>query len=262
MPTSRLPWLATALFPLLTGLPDSLAADPPRNDPYVELEGVAEDFSFRRDWSSYYWREDFTFVLRDDAGTTHRIISREPTPWNDLRLGTTYTGLKVDWAAKPRVRVVGVGGIDRIPVEFYGLRLGPRMTTTAFIVKVQTGRPDDRTGWRDYYVNNWFHHWGDDTDRKVLAYYANDDPHYTVYGYLGGIAAPFDAEGKKLLAKFEPEYGGIISHGRVVKADNPVGYEVHILHLMGRHKKTQEYGVFHGNGRDIPKLDNTPPPKK
>src|SRR5690348_1972873 len=76
------------------------AAEPPRNDPYVELEGVAEDFSFRREWNSYYWREDFTFVLRDDKGMIHRVLSREPTPWNDLRLGTTYTGLKVDWAAR------------------------------------------------------------------------------------------------------------------------------------------------------------------
>src|SRR4029077_15409065 len=120
--------------------------------------------------------EDFAFLLRDDAGKTHRVLSREPTPWNDLRLGTTYTGLKVDWAAKPRVRVVSVGGIDRIPVEFYGLKLDPMKTMTAFIVRVQTGKPDEKTGWRDYYVNNWFHHWGDDADRKVLAHYANDDP--------------------------------------------------------------------------------------
>jgi hypothetical protein len=258
-PRPRLPSAFLVLAACATG---AAAAEPPRNDPYVEVEGVAEDFSFRRDWNSYYWREDFTFVLRDDAGKTHRVISREPTPWNDLRLGTTCTGLKVDWATRPRVRVIGVGRIDRIPVEFYGLKLDPANTATAFVVRVQTGKAGDKAGWRDYYVNNWFHHWGDDADRKVLAHYANDDPHYTVYGYLGGIAAPFDAEGKRLLEKYQPDYGGIIYHGRVVKADNPVGYEVRILHLMGRHKKTQEYGVFHSNGREIQKLDGTPPAKK
>lgn len=232
----------------------SLVAAEERSLPYAELEGVAEDFSFRRDWNSYYWREDFTFVLRDDSGERHRVISREPTPWTDLRLGTTFTGLKVDWAAKPRVRVIGVRGIDRIPETFYDLKLDARHTVTAFIVRVQDG-PDR---WRDYFINNWFHAWGKDTDRKVLAHYAKADPHYTVYGYLGGIAAPFDAEGKKLLAKYEPDYAGIIYHGQVVKADGPAGYEVHILHLMGRHKKSMEYAVFVGDGREIPRLDSTP----
>ena len=61
---------------------------------------------------------------------------------------------------------------------------------SAFIVRVQT--PDGK-GWRDFFVNNWFHRWGPDTDRKVLAHYANDDVNYTVYGYLGGTAAPLGA---------------------------------------------------------------------
>jgi hypothetical protein len=230
-----------------------------RNAPYRELTGTAEEFRSLRDWRSYYWREDFTFILRDDGGQTYRVISREPTPWTDLRLGTTYTGLAVDWAKKPRVRVIGVGGIDRLPPDFHDVKLETDRTVTAFILRVQTGRADDDSGWRDYYVNNWFHHWGNEADRKVLPHYANKDPHYTVYGYVGGIAAPLDAEGRKLLAKYQPEYGGIIYHGRVVKADNEVGYEVHLLHLMGRNKKTSNYDVFHGNPIELVKLDGRPP---
>src|SRR5438093_374447 len=149
------------------------AAEPDR--PYRELEGTAEEYRGIRDWASYYWREDFTFVLRDDAGKRHRVISREPTPWNNLRLGTTYTGLKVDWAKRPRVRVIGVQGIDRIPAEFYDLKLEPRETITVFILRVQG---PDSGKWQDYYINNWFHHWGKEADPKVLAHYASDDPHY------------------------------------------------------------------------------------
>jgi hypothetical protein len=231
-------------------------ADPPRrNFPYRELEGVVEEFQFLREWRSYYWREDFTLLLRDSAGKRHRVISREPTPWNDLRLGTTYTGLAVDWTGKPAVRVIGVGAVDRIPAEFYGRKLDGDVTT-AFIVRVRIGEQ-----WRDFYVNNWFHDWGPEADRKMLAHYATADPNYTVYGFLGGIAAPFDAEGKRLLEKYLPEYGGILYHGRVVKANNEVGYEVQVLHLMGRHKKTANYAIFHGDPKQVPKLDGNAPPE-
>jgi hypothetical protein len=41
-----------------------------------------------------------------------------------------------------------------------------------------------------------------------------------------------------------------------------VEYEVQVLHLMGRHKKTQAYEVFHGDRRELPRLDGTPPPKR
>lgn len=232
-----------------------------RNFPYRELEGRVEEFACFRQWRSYYWREDFTLLVRDDGGRLHRVISREPTPWNDYRLGTTYTGLAVDWIAQPRVRVIGVEAIDRIPAEFYGLKLDQQKTVTALIVRVQTAGSEKKPAWRDFYVNNWFHNWGEEADRKVLAHYTTADPHYTVYGYLKGIAAPFDAEGQKLLAKFEPEYGGIIYHGRVLKANNPAGCEVRILHLLGRHKKTQNYAVFHGDAKELVKLDGKPPPE-
>src|SRR5439155_15583270 len=96
--------------------------------------------------------------------------------------------------------------------------------------------------WKDFYVNNWFHKWGVETDRKMLPHYASSDPSYTIYGYLGGCAAPFDAEGKKLLEKY-PDAN--IYHGRIVAASNAVGYEIRVLHLFGRDRKTARYEVFH-----------------
>jgi hypothetical protein len=237
---------------LLLAFPTTNYADELQELAYVELEGIAEEFREVREWASYYWRDDFTFVLRDDAGKTHRVISREPTPWNDLRLGTTYPGLKVDWAAKPRVKVIGVAGIDRTPVEFYELKLDPKNTVTAFIVRVQQGQPP---AWRDFYINNWFHHWGREANMKILQHYATDDPNYTVYGYLGGIAAPLDAASQKLVDQAAAEWSGIIYHGRVTKAANDAGYELRLSHLMGRNKKTLEYSVFHGDPKQLVPLD-------
>jgi hypothetical protein len=227
---------------------------PPRNYPYCELEGTVEEFRFIRNWRSYYWRQDCTLLVRDDAGKLHRVISREPTPWAGHRLGTTYTGLAVDWTSQPRVQIIGVRAIDRQPAEFYDLKLDPAETVTAFILRVQNAK---EKRWDDFYVNNWFHKWSDETDRKILKHYANDSPHYTVYGYLGGIAAPFDAASKPLLAKY-PDSS--IYHGRVVPAKNEIGYEVRILHLLGRDKKTAKYEIFHGNPQEIQRLEGTPPP--
>jgi hypothetical protein len=238
------------------------APEPPkRNFTYRELTGTVEEFSFLRQWRSYYWREDFTLLVRDDAGKTHRIISREPTPWNQYRLGTTYTRLAVDWTSQPRVQIIGVQAIDRIPEEFPGLKLDAAKTMTAFIVRVQTGKERDKPVWRDFYVNNWFHHWGDEADRKVLPHYANNDPNYTVYGYLKDKAVPLDAEGERLLRKFEPDYSGIIYHGRIVKADNPTGYALHLLHLLGRHKKSSNYAVYYGDAKKLTELDGKAPPE-
>jgi hypothetical protein len=231
----------------------------PRNFPYIELAGKVEEFTYRHDWRSYYWREDFTMLVRDGEGKLHRVISREPTPWTDYRLGTTFTGLPVDWTRQPQVRIIGVRAVDRIPAEFYDLKLDAEKTVTAFIVRVDTAMGQREPVWKDFYVNNWFHKWGAEPDVKMLPHYANDDPNYTVYGYLGSIAAPVDAESKKLLEKFPDGY---IYHGRVVKAKNDVGYELHIIHLLGREKKPpQDYKVFCGDPRELIRLDGNAPPE-
>src|SRR6266851_642615 len=106
--------LAVLLCPLGTSAGEPAA----KGLPYRELTGRAEGFAYVRQWRSYYWREDFTLLVRADGGRLHRVISREPTPWTEYRLGTTYTGLAVDWVARPRVQVIGVQGVDRDPAEF------------------------------------------------------------------------------------------------------------------------------------------------
>ena len=200
------------------GAPASAIEPESRNFAYRELEGTVEEFGFFHQWRYYYWRNDFTILLRDDAGKLHRVISREPTPWTNLRLGTTFPHLSVNWAGRPRVQVIGVAGIDRTPLEFYDFDLRGD-TTTAFIVRVQ--QPDG--AWQDYYVNNWFHRWGSEADRKVPPHYAKDDPHYTVYGYLSDHVVPFDAESARRIQELTTDYGGIIYHARVVKTDNDLG---------------------------------------
>ena len=124
----------------------------------VELVGRATDFWFSRNWSSHYWREDFTFLLsQEGTQKTWRIISREPTPAYTFRMGTTFTDLKVDWKKQPRVKVVGVKAVDRIPADFYDFKLTEPNLATALIVYVETAPKV----WKEYYVNNWFHKWGD-----------------------------------------------------------------------------------------------------
>lgn len=252
----RFVWVGVAIV-ILANLAPVAGQPPKRSYPYKELEGKVEEFSFTRNWRAYYWRDDFTMLVRDDAGEAHRVISREPTPWSGHRLGTTYTGLAIDWPSQPRVKIIGVQAIDRQPADYYDLKLDPEKTITAFIVRVRQG-----DAWKDFFVNNWFHDWSPETDKKMLAHYANDDPNYTVYGYLRGIAAPFDKEGQALLQKYEPEYGNaFIYHGRVRPAQNEIGYELKVLHLLGRSKKTAKYEIFHGDPTTLQKLDGSTPPE-
>src|SRR4029078_3402633 len=101
---------SVAVLPLLAA--PTTAAEP------VELIGKARDFKAVRDWASYYWRDDFHFYLDADDGKTWKIISREPTPAYHSRMGPKRTALTVDWSKKPRVKVFGVAGIDRLPPKF------------------------------------------------------------------------------------------------------------------------------------------------
>src|SRR5262245_53511484 len=156
-------------FLILLALP-TLAADPPRRDwQPVEMIGKARDFRAIRDYRAYYWRDDFTFLFDDEkTGKTWRVISREPTPAYTWRMGPTRTGLKVDWARNPRVKLLGVAAIDRIPVEFHDLKLDEKNTLTVLVLWVET----QKDKWEEFYVNNWFHKWGDRADNAVYAAYA------------------------------------------------------------------------------------------
>ena len=82
-------WLL--LLALLVPPAPTVAAQAPKRDwEPVELTGTVTDWWYNRNWRSYYWREDFTFMLKEDGTSkTWRIISREPTPNYDYRMGTT-----------------------------------------------------------------------------------------------------------------------------------------------------------------------------
>ena len=129
--------------------------------------------------------------------------------------------------------------MDRMPAEFYDLKLNPMNTVTALIARVRAG---DSEPFRDFYVNNWFHNWGMETNRRMLEHYANDKTDYTVYGFLNGIDAPFGSKGKKLIRRHSRTHQVRVFHGRVFKAENPTGYE-----------------VVHGNPAQVPKLDQVKP---
>ena len=78
-----MPLMRSLLLALLLGSSCSLVAaagEPKRDWQPVELIGHAADFWHSRNWRSYYWREDFTFLLNEDGGKQRRVISREPTP--------------------------------------------------------------------------------------------------------------------------------------------------------------------------------------
>lgn len=234
------------------------SADPPKRDwEPVELTGTVSDWWYNRNWRSYYWREDFTFMLKDDKGTTWRIISREPTPNYEFRMGTTFTGLAVDWKKPPRVKVIGVKAVDRIPADFYDFKLDEKNLATALILRVET-KPDE---WKDYYVNNWFHKWGDKADKAIHGHYADKKAPYDIYGFVNGQAAPFDKKSQAILDKHKATYTTF--HGVVKTAkDSPLGYEIELIDLIGKNTQTGGHTVLFGDAKTIPRLDNKNPPKK
>src|SRR6185295_2137379 len=135
--------------------------------------------------------------LDADDGKTWKILSREPTPAYHWRMGPTRTALTVDWSKKPRVKVFGVAGIDRLPPTFHDLKLNDKNLATALVIWVET-KPDQ---WQELYVNNWFHKWGDRADAAVHRLYAGKKAPYDIYGFLAGQTAPFSKESQGLIAK-------------------------------------------------------------
>jgi hypothetical protein len=244
------------LLPLTLFASRGAGADTPKVAPEpVELTGKATDYYHTRNWSSYYWREDFSFVLHDEnSGKDWRIISREPTPAYDWRLGTTYTGLKVEWNARPRIKVVGITGVDRQPATFYDFKLNEPNLATAFVVWVET-KPGE---WREFYVNNWFHKWGEKVDLVVHRLYAGKEAPYDVYGFLNGQVAPFS---KKAQGLIDLHKGARMFHGLLRETkENPFGYQIDLLHLIG--PDAQGNGkVFFGDPAKMIPLDKTKPQK-
>ena len=208
----------------------------------VDLSGRARDFHFTRNWNAYYWREDFRFVLEPDGGGPPiQVISREPTPAYHWRLGTTYPkGVEVNWESKPRVRVVGVTGLDRDPAEFYGQKLDLQHLVTAQVVWV---------GSRPYYVNNWFHSWGKAADAATARIYSNQPAPFDIYGFVKGAPLPFNPAGQALLQKHPAAkfYHGLIRGG-----------SIEVLHLIEQDQQGEGHIVV-GSPDQIPLLDERKP---
>lgn len=216
----------------------------------TELTGRAEDFWYKKYYRVYYWAEDFTFLLKD-GDKTWRIISREPTPAYEWRMGPTYTGLKVDWKKNPKVKVLAVKAIDRIPEEFPDHKLDDKHLATALIVWVEVG-----SEWKEFYVNNWFHIWGPRADAKVHSYYADKGAPYHLYGFARSQAAPFDAKSKAILDKHK-DNPSLMFHGRVKTAKGTkFGYEIELIDLIGRNVKSGGSIVLHGDAKGIPRLES------
>lgn len=248
-----------SLIAFLSIVPDLSAQAPKRDWDPVELTGTVSDWWYSRNWRSYYWREDFTFLLKEDAtGKTWRIISREPTPNYGYRMGTTYTGLSVDWKAKPRVKIIGVRALDRIPEDFYDFKLNEPNLATALVLFVET----EPKVWKEFYVNNWFHKWGDRTDKALHAFYADKKTPYDIYGFWSGQAAPFDKKSQAIIDQNKERLPSTF-HGRIKSTkDNAFGYEIELIDLIGKNVKTGGHVVLFGDAKTIPLLDGNGPEKK
>jgi len=248
-------YVACVLLSLLT-CPALSGGESKRDMEAVELVGRASEFWYSRNWRAYYWREDFTFLLAKDAtGKTWRVISREPTPAYHYRMGTTFTGLKVDWKARPRVKVVGVRGVDRIPAEFYDYKLDVPNVVTAFLVFVETA-PEV---WQEFFVNNWFHRWGDRADRFVYRFYADRPTPYDIYGFARDQTAPFAAKSQEVIDRHK-DNPSLMFHGRVRSAkERAFGYEVELIDLIGRNVRSGGDVVLYGDAKSIPRLDERKP---
>ena len=66
---------------------------------------------------------------------------------------------------------------------------------------------------------------------------------------------PFDDEGRKLLAKYDPDYRVIIYQGRIVAAKNDLGHAMQVTRLLGTNKKKTQWEVIHGDPTGLVQLD-------
>jgi hypothetical protein len=243
---------------VLMGSSPAFAADAKNDKELVELTGRATDSWFSRNWSHYYWREDFTFLLKDEkTGKTWRIISREPTPAYTFRMGTTFPKIAVDWKARPRIKVLAVRGVDRIPAKFYTFKLDEPNLATALLLQVETKAGE----WKEFYVNNWFHRWGEQADKAVHRHFAGKVAPYDIYGFVNGQAAPFAKKSRQIIDKHKAN-PSLMFHGRVLATkDNAFGYEIELIDLIGRDVRTGGHVLLHGDAKSIPLLDGKKPDK-
>jgi hypothetical protein len=244
---TTLPMVLAAMLLMASLAP--LPAQKPHAPKPVELIGKATDFYHTRNWNSYYWREDFAFLLKDEkTGKIWRILSREPTPAYDWRMGTTFTGLKPDWKKEPRVKIVGVTGVDRLPAKFYDFKLEEPLIATAHIVWIETAKDE----WKLYNLNNWFHKWSPEADPIIYSHYADKQAPHDIYGFINGQSAPFSKKSQELI---EAHKGARMFHGLIRTAkEQKFGYEIELLHLVGPDKGGNGV-VFFGDAKTLVGLD-------
>ncbi len=220
------------------------------HDP-VDLIGRVRDYRFTRNWNSYYWREDFSFTLEPEkGGPAITVVSREPTPAYHWRLGTTYINTPVDFNSHPRVRVVGVTGLDRDPPDYYGKIHSAANLVTAHVVWVESSSHPGQ--WRPFYVNNWFHSWGAEADRAISKVYANQPAPFDIYGLVKGQIVPFSPSAQALLrAHPQAQY----YHGLIRGSEGD--YSIDLLHLIVQDKDGNGAVVYGDDS--IPRLDERKP---
>lgn len=221
---------------------------------YVHWTGKASDFRFFRRPMGYYTAEDFSFTLDSEGNGTWPVISREPTPFETWRFGTTYTGLPVDWKANPKVRVLAVKAIDRLPPKFGDDKLDPDKILTALIVEVWNGER-----WQPWFINNWFHRWGTPADSALIAshYVGRPSPYFDVYGFKGDISADLNERSRKLVDK-HPEWRAY--HGRIVADPKEKhGWALDLLHVIAKNPKTGGHEVVVGDPKELVPLSRQAP---
>jgi outer membrane protein assembly factor BamB len=223
---------------------------------YVQWTGTVKNFRFFRRNAGYYTAEDFSFTFDTTGHGSWLVISREPTPFETWRFGTTFTGMAVKWDKNPKVRIVAVKGIDRLPPRFEDYKLDPNKTLTALIVEVWQ---DKR--WQPWFINNWFHRWGTPADSALIAsHYVNRPaPPFDVYGFKGDISAELNERSRKLVAKY-PNWRAY--HGRLVSdPKGKHGWALDLLHVFARNGKTGGYEAVVGDPKTLVPLRKPAPVK-
>ncbi len=153
---------------------------------------------------------------------------------------------------------IGVKAIDRIPEDFYDFKLNEPNLATALVLFVET----EPKVWKEFYVNNWFHKWGDRADKAIAALYADKKAPYDIYGFWNAQAAPFDRKSQAIIEQFKDQSPSTF-HGRIKSTkDNAFGYEIELIDLIGKNVKTGGHKVLYGDAKTIPLLDGKGPEKK
>jgi eukaryotic-like serine/threonine-protein kinase len=219
----------------------------------VEWTGRAVNLRYTRRSAGYYTADEFSFTLDSPANGRWQVVSREPTPFESWRMGTTFTGLKLDWSTNPQVRIVALKGIDRIPATYPGLQLDPEKTLTVLLLDVRTG-----DAWKPWYINNWFHRWSTpEEDARIAGHYVDRGAPYDVYGFRDDLLADLTEKSKQTAARF-PTWR--CYHGVLVKdAKAGRGYALELLHLFARNPQTGGYDCVYGDTKQLVPL-STPSP--